>query len=79
MRVFWIKMLLMCTFTKGIPRSKYLGTIFLRHTSFGATIFLALTCYGYNITGLVTKGYHGCKCSGPYINSRWSNHLRNPV
>jgi len=28
-RVFWIKVLLMCTLTKGIFRSKYLGTVIL--------------------------------------------------
>jgi hypothetical protein len=38
------------------------------HASFGATIFLTLTCYVYDkITGIVTKVYHGCKCCGPSI------------
>jgi hypothetical protein len=28
-----------------------------------------------NIVGLVTKGYHGCKCCGPSIKTRWLNDL----
>ena len=39
-----------------------------------------LTCSIYNnIIGIITKGYHGCKCSGPSIKARWSKHLGNPV
>jgi hypothetical protein len=41
---------------------------------------LTLTCFVYNnITVIVTKGYHGCKCCGPSINARWSNHIRKLV
>jgi hypothetical protein len=32
-----------------------------------------------NFAGLVTKGYHGCKCCGPSLKARWSNHLRKLV
>jgi hypothetical protein len=28
---------------------------------------------------LVTKDYHGCKCCGPSLKARWSNHLQKPV
>ena len=31
-----------------------------------------------NFTGLVTKGYYGCKCCGPSLKAIWSNDLRNP-
>ena len=34
--------------------------------------YLALTCSVYkNITGLITKGYHGCKFCGPLTKIRW--------
>ena len=40
--------------------------------------FFMLLCFIYNNIGsIVTKGYHGCKCCGPSIMARWSNHLRN--
>jgi len=32
-----------------------------------------------NFLGLVTKGYHGCKCCGPSLKARWSNNLRKPM
>ena len=42
--------------------------------------FLMLTWHVYNnIVGIITKGYHGCKCFGPSIKDRWSKHLGNPV
>jgi hypothetical protein len=63
-------------FGKYVHRFVYIYN-FVWHTSFGATIFLTLKCYVYdNIIGLVTKGYHGCKCCIPSIKARWSNHLR---
>jgi hypothetical protein len=53
---------------------------FIWHTSFGATIFLKLTCYVYVIiTCIITKGHHGCKCCGPSIKVRWSNDLQKTV
>jgi hypothetical protein len=38
-------------------------------------------CFVYinNFASLVTKWYHGCKCFGPSLKARWSNHLQNPV
>ena len=40
----------------------------------------SLTCWLVynNFVGLVTKGYHGCKCCGPSLKAGWSDHLRNP-
>ena len=32
-----------------------------------------------NFTCLVPKGYHGCKCCGPSMKARWSNHLQNTI
>ena len=38
--------------------------------------FFMLTCSIYNnVTGLITKGYHGYKCCGPSIKTAWSKHL----
>ena len=63
-------------FGKHVQQFVYIYN-FIWHTSFGATIFSTLTCYLYdNTTGLVTKGYHGCKCCGPSIKARLSNHPR---
>jgi hypothetical protein len=66
-------------FGKHVHRFVYICN-FIWHTSFEATIFFILTCYVYvNIVGLVTKGYHGCKCFGPSTKVRWSNDIRKLV
>ena len=42
--------------------------------------FLTLTCSIYNnISDLLTKGYHGCKCCGTSTKVRWSKHLQKLV
>ena len=37
---------------------------------------ILINVYKYNLTGLVTKGYFGCKCCGPSLKARWSKDLR---
>jgi hypothetical protein len=60
---------------KNVHRFIYICN-FIWHSSFDEDIFLKLTCYVYdNITGPVTKGYHGCQFCGRSIKSRWSNDL----
>ena len=41
--------------------------------------YILINVYKYNLAGLVTKGYFGCKCCGPSLKARWSKDLRKPM